>query len=385
MAGVTLRNVSKRFKNVTAVNNVNLEIRDKEFLVLVGPSGCGKTTALRMVAGLEEISEGEILIGDRVVNDVSPKDRDIAMVFQNYALYPHMSVYDNMAFGLKLRMLPGVAGRVMHRSETRAIGDQIRKRVELAAGMLGLGNLLDRKPKQLSGGQRQRVALGRAIVREPKVFLMDEPLSNLDAKLRVQTRAELIKLHRQLGITTIYVTHDQVEAMTMGERIAVMRDGVVQQCDAPLQIFNFPVNLFVAGFIGSPAMNFIPAQLEGSGSGVFVNSGSFKVRIPDSKVKANNTIAEYVGKEVIFGVRPQHIYDKQLSLVPATADNTVRCTVDVSEPMGSIVTLYLTSGPQSLVAEVDAETKAVDGAPLDVVFDMEKTHLFDKQTEKAIY
>ncbi|MDH7569102.1 MAG: ATP-binding cassette domain-containing protein, partial [Armatimonadota bacterium] len=237
MAGVTLRNVTKRFKNVTAVNNVSLEIRDKEFLVLVGPSGCGKTTALRMVAGLEEITEGEILIGDRVVNDVSPKDRDIAMVFQNYALYPHMTVYDNMAFGLKLRMMPGLIGRITNRRHAREVSEEIRKRVENVAQMLDLSGLLDRKPKQLSGGQRQRVALGRAIVREPKVFLMDEPLSNLDAKLRVQTRAELIKLHRQLGITTIYVTHDQVEAMTMATRIAVMNKGILQQLDTPQNLY----------------------------------------------------------------------------------------------------------------------------------------------------
>ncbi|NLB97379.1 MAG: sn-glycerol-3-phosphate ABC transporter ATP-binding protein UgpC [Armatimonadetes bacterium] len=385
MAGVTLRNVTKRFKNVVAVNNVNLEIRDKEFLVLVGPSGCGKTTALRMVAGLEEITEGEILIGDRVVNDVSPKDRDIAMVFQNYALYPHMSVFDNMAFGLRLRMLPGTIGRLTRRAETRAINDQIRKRVETVAEMLGLTQLLDRKPKQLSGGQRQRVALGRAIVREPKVFLMDEPLSNLDAKLRVQTRAELIKLHRQLGITSIYVTHDQVEAMTMGERIAVMRDGVVQQVDTPLKLFNEPANLFVAGFIGSPAMNFVPSLLEGDAGGGYVNAGSFRVRLPDCMVKSSSKIDAYIGKEVIFGVRPQHIYDKYKSLVPATADNMIRCNVDVSEPMGSVVTLYLTSGQHFMVAEVDAETRAVDGAPVDLVLDMRKTHLFDKETERAIF
>ncbi|MBI3947432.1 MAG: sn-glycerol-3-phosphate ABC transporter ATP-binding protein UgpC [Armatimonadetes bacterium] len=384
MAGVSLRNVTKRFKSVIAVNDVSLEIRDQEFLVLVGPSGCGKTTALRMVAGLEEISEGEILIGERVVNDVSPKDRDIAMVFQNYALYPHMSVFDNMAFGLRLRMMPGAVGRLTQRSRARDTADQIRKRVEAVSEMLGLRGLLDRKPKQLSGGQRQRVALGRAIVREPKVFLMDEPLSNLDAKLRVQTRAELIKLHRQLGITTIYVTHDQVEAMTMGERIAVMRDGVVQQVDTPLSLFNRPTNLFVAGFIGSPAMNFIPANLTGDASGVYVDAGSFRVQIPEAKAKSNNGLARYIGRDVIFGVRPQHIYDKQLTLVPATPGNTVRCTVDVSEPMGSIVTLYLKAGPHNMVAEVDAETKAAIGAPVEVVFDMEKTHLFDRETEAAI-
>ncbi|HEX2998796.1 MAG TPA: sn-glycerol-3-phosphate ABC transporter ATP-binding protein UgpC [Armatimonadota bacterium] len=385
MAGVTLRNVCKRYKDVVAVNNVNLEIKDKEFLVLVGPSGCGKTTALRMIAGLEEITEGEISIGDRVVNDVSPKDRDIAMVFQNYALYPHMSVFDNMAFGLKLRLLPGGVGRFAHRAQVKETNAQIRKRVETVAEMLSLKHLLNRKPKQLSGGQRQRVALGRAIVREPKVFLMDEPLSNLDAKLRVQTRSELIKLHRQLGITTIYVTHDQVEAMTMGERIVVMRDGLVQQVDTPLNLFNYPANAFVAGFIGSPSMNFIPSILESDGKGVYANANSFRVRIPDSLIKANEGASAYIGKEVLFGVRPQHIYDKQLSLVPATDENTVRCMVDVREPMGSVVTLYVTVGQHAMVAEVDSETKATHLAALDLVFDMEKTHLFDKETEKAIF
>src|SRR5947209_8072745 len=276
MAGVALKELTKEFKEVIAVNKVNLEIRDKEFLVLVGPSGCGKTTALRMIAGLEEATGGEILIGDRVVNDVSPKDRDIAMVFQNYALYPHMSVYDNMSFGLRLKRTP--TGGVWPFNSKRTFSKtEIDKRVKDAANLLGLENLLQRKPKQLSGGQRQRVALGRAIVREPKVFLMDEPLSNLDATLRVQTRAELKKLHRRLGITTVYVTHDQVEAMTMGDRIVVMNHGFVQQVDTPLNLYNHPANIFVAGFIGSPAMNFIPVTIRSQGGSIIAQAEGFRV------------------------------------------------------------------------------------------------------------
>ena len=367
MAGVILRNLTKTFKNVTAVNNINLEIMDKEFLVLVGPSGCGKTTALRMIAGLEEASSGEILIGDRVVNDVSPKDRDIAMVFQNYALYPHMTVFDNMAFALKMR---------------KVSKEEIRKRVDSVSKMLGLENLLHRKPKQLSGGQRQRVALGRAIVREPKVFLMDEPLSNLDAKLRVQTRAELIKLHRRLGITTIYVTHDQVEAMTMGDRIAVMKDGLIQQVDTPLGLYNNPVNMFVAGFIGTPAMNFIDAVLRPANGGFIIDAGSFTVKAPASKTEA---LAPYAGKQVVFGIRPEHIFDKDLSpLVQPTPDNTITCSVDVTEPMGPVVTMYLACGEHSLIATIDAESKAKENESLDVVLDLDKSHIFDKETEKAI-
>jgi multiple sugar transport system ATP-binding protein len=368
LAQVTLKNITKRFDKVVAVNNLNLDIQDKEFMVLVGPSGCGKTTALRMIAGLEEISDGQIVIGDRVVNDVSPKDRDIAMVFQNYALYPHMSVYDNMAFGLKLRRIP------------RA---DIERRVKDAAQLLGIQELLQRKPKQLSGGQRQRVALGRAIVREPQVFLMDEPLSNLDAKLRVQTRAELIKLHRRLGITTIYVTHDQVEAMTMGDRIAVMRDGLLQQCDKPLSLYQNPVNMFVAGFIGTPSMNFIPSTLQKSGDGYIVDAGDFKVPAPPG---LGGKLGEYAGKSVVLGVRPASLFDKNLrNPIAATDANTIRTTVDVSEPMGDIVTLYLTTGKHQLVATIDSETAAKDGEALDVIVDVEKTHLFDPQTERAIY
>ena len=365
MARVLLNNLTKHFRNVVAVDDLTLEIEDKEFLVLVGPSGCGKTTALRCIAGLEEATTGEIYIGDRLVNDVSPKDRDIAMVFQNYALYPHMNVYDNMAFGLKLRKFP------------RA---EIQRRVKETAEMLGLGGLLGRKPKELSGGQRQRVALGRAIVREPKVFLMDEPLSNLDAKLRVQTRAELIKLHRRLGITTIYVTHDQTEAMTMGDRIAVLNDGRMQQVDAPLALFNHPVNMFVAGFIGSPAMNFMQATVERQDGRLLVKTDALELPLPESHA---GKVGERAGQPVVFGIRPDDIYDRRLA--PALPDGAIaRLTVDVTEPMGSTVYVYLTAGKDALVADVDAETAARDGEPLDVVFDMNKSHLFDPETEAAL-
>jgi multiple sugar transport system ATP-binding protein len=367
MAQVLLRNLSKHFRSVVAVDDLTLEVQDKEFLVLVGPSGCGKTTALRCIAGLEEASSGEIYIGDRLVNDVSPKDRDIAMVFQNYALYPHMHVYDNMAFGLKLRKFPKA---------------EIQRRVNEAAGMLGLGGLLDRKPRELSGGQRQRVALGRAIVREPKVFLMDEPLSNLDAKLRVQTRAELIKLHRRLGITTIYVTHDQMEAMTMGDRIAVLNEGRMQQADTPLHLFNHPANMFVAGFIGSPAMNLLGATLDGRDGDVYVRSDPLVLRLPESHAQK---VRDRAGRSVVFGVRPDDIYDRSLNAPVAASDgNSATLTVDVTEPMGSTVHAYLTAGEHSLTADLDAETKAQDGEPLEVIFDMEKTHLFDPETELAL-
>ncbi|WP_319586165.1 sn-glycerol-3-phosphate ABC transporter ATP-binding protein UgpC [uncultured Desulfobulbus sp.] len=368
MAGVILKDLNKTFKGVIAVNDVSLEINDKEFLVLVGPSGCGKTTALRMVAGLEEATSGEIYIGDRLVNDVSAKDRDIAMVFQNYALYPHMSVYDNMAFGLKLRKVPKL---------------EIRRRVEEAAKLLGLETLLDRKPKQLSGGQRQRVALGRAIVREPKVFLMDEPLSNLDAKLRVQTRAELIKLHRRLGITTIYVTHDQVEAMTMGDRIVVMKDGIVQQVDSPMGLYNTPANVFVAGFIGTPSMNFVNATLKKENGRIIVDACSFKVMIPQDKCKP--CFDAYVDKPVVFGIRPEDIADKAISsMVTPTEENTIKVMVDVIEPMGSVVTVYLTSDTNAMIATIDSDTKAVENQEMEIVFDMNKAHLFDKETEVTI-
>jgi multiple sugar transport system ATP-binding protein len=368
MAEVRLRNLTKHFKSVVAVENLSLDIEDKEFLVLVGPSGCGKTTALRCIAGLEEATAGEIYIGDRLVNDVSPKDRDIAMVFQNYALYPHMSVYDNMAFGLKLRKFPR---------------EEIKRRVNDAAEMLGMQGLLNRRPKELSGGQRQRVALGRAIVREPKVFLMDEPLSNLDAKLRVATRAELIKLHRRLGITTIYVTHDQVEAMTMGDRIAVLNDGLMQQVDSPLHLYNQPANLFVAGFIGSPAMNFLDATVKATDGAWLVDAGDFRLRLPDARAEA---LKPYADKPVILGVRPDDIYDRSLPApVSAGADNTATLMVDVTEPMGAQVHAYLAAGQHSLVASLNADTRARDGEPLEVVFDMERAHIFDKQTEQAVF
>ncbi len=370
MAGVTLNHVYKKFGNVLAVNDANLDIKDKEFIVLVGPSGCGKSTTLRMVAGLEEISDGTISIGDKVVNDVPPKDRDIAMVFQNYALYPHMDVYNNMAFGLKLRKLPK---------------SEIDRRVKEAARILGIENLLDRKPKALSGGQRQRVALGRAIVREPKVFLMDEPLSNLDAKLRVQMRSELSKLHNRLQTTIIYVTHDQTEAMTMGDRIVVMKDGIIQQVGAPLNIYDHPNNVFVAGFIGSPAMNFFHVKLVRDENGkFFIDGGDFKARIPEKIVEIAKGLEAYVGKDVIFGLRPENIEDRELS-PDAPDDMVITANVDVSEPMGAEVYLYLSAGSHNFVARVEPYTKAKDGSVHQLYFKMDKMHLFDSQTEKAIF
>src|SRR5689334_22184278 len=311
VASVSFRNVYKRYAgDVVAVKDLNIEVADKEFLVLVGPSGCGKSTTLRMLAGLEEISEGEIWIGDRVVNNVAPKDRDIAMVFQSYALYPHMSVYDNMAFGLKLRKTPKT---------------EIDKRVKEAADMLGIAHLLDRKPKALSGGQRQRVALGRAIVRNPAVFLMDEPLSNLDAKLRVQTRAEISKLHLRLKTTFIYVTHDQTEAMTMGTRIAVMKDGILQQLDTPQTLYDNPANMFVAGFIGSPAMNFFEAKLDRGDGGLLVDLGSVHLPIPSQKLES---LGNHIGKAVFFGIRPEDIHDAHF--VPRGVDEAAKLSANVT-------------------------------------------------------
>ena len=366
MAKVVFEHVYKKFPNgVVAVNDFNLEIKDKEFVVLVGPSGCGKTTSLRCVAGLEEASSGNIYIGDTLVNDVPPKDRDIAMVFQNYALYPHMDVYNNMAFGLKLRKFPKA---------------EIDRRVKEAAKILGIESLLDRRPKALSGGQRQRVALGRAIVREPKVFLMDEPLSNLDAKLRVQMRAELQKLHNRLQTTIIYVTHDQIEAMTMGDRIVVMKDGVIQQVGRPLDIYDNPINVFVAGFIGTPPMNFMEGILRKEGDRLYVDLETFKIYIPEGKFK---TADMYVDKEVIFGIRPENI--NELADVPdANQEDVVVATVDVSELIGAETYLWVSSGPHSFTARVDAHTKAVEGEQHQLVFNTKKIHLFDKETEKAI-
>ncbi len=369
MANVVLEDVTKKFGNIIAVNEANLEIQDKEFVVLVGPSGCGKSTTLRMIAGLEEVTSGNIIIDDRDVTDVPPKDRDIAMVFQNYALYPHMNVYNNMAFGLKLRKFPK---------------EDIDKRVKQAAFMLGIEQLLDRKPKQLSGGQRQRVALGRAIVREPKVFLMDEPLSNLDAKLRVQMRAELSKLHVRMQTTTIYVTHDQTEAMTMGDRIVVMRDGLIQQVGKPLEIYDNPNNVFVAGFIGSPAMNFFDdCVLTYEDDEFWITSEIFKVRLPKEKAMKISVIDQYVGKEIILGVRPEDIKDVNIS-PNMPEDSRFMAEVEVVEPMGSEVHLYLAQGDKLFVARVDAYTEAFEGDEIQVAFDMRKVHLFDRESEERL-
>jgi multiple sugar transport system ATP-binding protein len=365
MASVTYDHVTKRFGDVLAVNDLDIQIEDKEFLVLVGPSGCGKSTALRCLAGLEDISEGQILIGDQVVNDVAPKDRDIAMVFQSYALYPHMSVFDNMAFGLKLRKTPK---------------DDIRRRVEEAAEILGIGNLLDRKPRQLSGGQRQRVAVGRAIVREPKVFLFDEPLSNLDAKLRVETRANISKLHQQLKTTFIYVTHDQTEAMTMATRIAVLNAGILQQIDNPQNLYDFPDNLFVAGFIGSPAMNFFPAKVEKGDGKLYVDGGSFRVKIPEDR---RSTFEPYAGKPVIFGLRPEDIHNPDFT-PPNIEPQPVVSKVDVTELMGNEIFLYLKTGDHEYVARVDPRTRVQMGDEMQMVFNMDNMHIFDRDTEQAI-
>jgi multiple sugar transport system ATP-binding protein len=364
MATVTYDHVTKRFESIVAVNDFNLEIPDKEFLVLVGPSGCGKSTALRLLAGLEEISEGNIYIGDRLVNRVPAKDRDIAMVFQSYALYPHMSVHDNMAFGLSLRKTPK---------------EEIQRRVNDAAQILGIEELLRRKPRQLSGGQRQRVALGRAIVRDPAVFLLDEPLSNLDAKLRVQTRAELSKLHQRLGTTFIYVTHDQVEAMTMASRIAVMKDGLLQQVGEPQELYDRPGNTFVAGFIGSPAMNFFQAIVKGDGKGMHLEIGGFRVPVPEERV---NDLLPYQAKEIIFGIRPENICDPKCQ--PVTIEAPVKAMVDVTEVMGSEIFLHLVADGKPFLARVDPRTRARPGQEIQVSFDMTRMHAFDPETEQAI-
>ena len=371
MAGLSLRNIYKKYDNgFCAVNDVNLEIRDKEFIILVGPSGCGKSTTLRMIAGLEEISEGELYIGDRLVNDIAPKDRDIAMVFQNYALYPHMTVFENMAFGLKLRKVPK---------------EEIQKKVEEAAKILDLSHLLDRKPKAMSGGQRQRVALGRAIVRSPQVFLLDEPLSNLDAKLRAQMRTEISKLHKKLGTTFIYVTHDQTEAMTMGDRIVVMKDGVIQQVDTPQNLYDSPANRFVAGFLGSPQMNFVDATLRNANGKFYIEFGSsnakYRVDIPD--VKVNPLMSNYINKEVIMGIRPENISDTPEDLSKATT-GIVDCTVEITELMGAEIYLYLDCEGNSLTARVDPTSTAKSQDTIQVCLNPMKLHLFDKETDKTI-
>ncbi len=367
MASLSLKNIYKRYPNgFEAVKDFNLEIADKEFIIFVGPSGCGKSTTLRMIAGLEDISSGELKIGDRVVNDVEPKDRDIAMVFQNYALYPHMSVYDNMAFGLKLRKVPK---------------DEIDKMVKEAAKILDLTALLDRKPKALSGGQRQRVAMGRAIVRSPKVFLMDEPLSNLDAKLRVQMRVEISKLHQRLGTTIIYVTHDQTEAMTLGDRIVVMKDGVVQQVDSPQNLYQKPTNLFVAGFMGSPQMNFLDATVEVNGDVASLKIAGKNIPLPAAKSKKLIS-GGYAGKKVTFGIRPEDVYDSEEYIKNAKC--VFESTVRVYELLGAEVYLYFDLEEFPITARVDSRTSSRPGDTIKFAFDVDKIHVFDKETEQVI-
>ena len=368
MASLSLQHINKTYPNgFQAVKDFNLEIEDKEFIIFVGPSGCGKSTTLRMIAGLEEISGGTLKIGDKVMNDVEPKDRDIAMVFQNYALYPHMTVYDNMAFGLKLRKVPK---------------DQIDKAVREAARILDLEKLLDRKPKALSGGQRQRVAMGRAIVRNPKVFLMDEPLSNLDAKLRVQMRIEISKIHQRLGATIIYVTHDQTEAMTLGTRIVVMKDGVVQQVDTPQHLYEQPGNLFVAGFMGSPQMNFLDAQIAEKGGDLIAKVGEYDIVIPAAKAKVLKD-GGYVGKTVVLGIRPEDIHDSQM-FIEASPSAPMSSVVKVYELLGAEVFLYFDVDGTQVTARVDPRTNSKTGDTIKFAFDMEKSHFFDKETELTI-
>ncbi len=378
MASVSLRKIYKKYPGgVVAVSDFNLEIKDTEFIIMVGPSGCGKSTTLRMIAGLEEITEGELYIDDRLVNDVAPKDRDIAMVFQNYALYPHMTVYENMAFGLKLRKVPK---------------DEIKKRVAEASRILDIEHLLDRKPKALSGGQKQRVALGRAIVREPKVFLLDEPLSNLDAKLRAQMRTELSKIHRKLQTTFIYVTHDQTEAMTMGDRIVVMKEGFIQQVDTPTKLYLNPVNLFVAGFIGSPQMNFIDCELVEEAGGLYCRFGSedqkdrrgvkFDIRIPENKLKQAD-LKDYIGKEVIMGIRPENVHDEEHYLMEMT-DGIIEADVEVAELMGAETYLYVNCEGQNFTARVAPTTISRPGDHIRMALDTSKILLFDKETELTL-
>ena len=375
MAGLSLRHIYKKYPGgVVAVSDFNLEIRDKEFLIFVGPSGCGKSTTLRMIAGLEEISEGELYIGDRYVNDIAPKDRDIAMVFQNYALYPHMTVFDNMAFGLKLRKVPK---------------EEIKRRVEEAARILDIAHLLERRPKALSGGQKQRVALGRAIVRNPKVFLLDEPLSNLDAKLRASMRTELTKLHKKVETTFIYVTHDQVEAMTMASRIVVMRDGLIQQVDTPQNLYDSPCNLFVAGFIGTPQMNFITGKLAKKDNDLYATFGTTLLKLPADKAN-NPALKEYIDQDVIFGIRPESIHDEPMYL-ETLAETTMNVNVDVTELMGAEIYLYLgfegmedATNNKNIIARVSSRSTARSGDDIKVAIDTSRIHIFDKDTEKCI-
>ena len=373
MAGLKLKHIYKKYPGgVTAVSDFCLDIKDKEFLVLVGPSGCGKSTTLRMIAGLEEISEGELFIGDTLVNDVAPKDRDIAMVFQNYALYPHMTVFENMAFGLKLRKIPK---------------EEIKRRVEEAARILDINHLLERKPKALSGGQKQRVALGRAIVRNPKVFLLDEPLSNLDAKLRASMRTELTKIHKRVGTTFIYVTHDQTEAMTMATRIVVMKDGLIQQVDTPQNLYDYPVNTFVAGFIGTPQMNFINAKLVKKDNDLYVTFGENMLKLPPEKAN-NPALKEYIDREVVLGLRPECIHDEPMYL-SSMPENILEVDIDVTELMGAEIFLYLRYQGQDedtgdLIARVSPRSTSRAGDKVKVAFDTGRLHIFDIDTERCI-
>lgn len=366
MGEVVLKNVVKKYGNTVVVKNMNLEVKDREFTILVGPSGCGKTTTLRMIAGLEEITEGEIYIDGKLVNNLPPKERDIAMVFQNYALYPHMKVYDNIAFGLKIR---GYSK------------NEIQQRVHEAAEILGISHLLNKYPRELSGGQRQRVAVGRAIVRKPKVFLFDEPLSNLDAKLRVQMRAELKKLHERLRTTIIYVTHDQIEAMTMGSKICVMKDGIIQQIDSPINLYDYPKNKFVAGFIGTPPMNFIDVNVTQEGDEIYFDAGTFKLK---ALQKYNNKLNNYVNKKLILGIRPEHIYDKFFYNSSVQKGSTATFTVSLVEPMGSETYLHLISGKNNIVLKADPHNTVAPNQMIEVVFNLEKIHLFDPETEENI-
>ena len=368
MASLSLKHIYKKYPGgVTAVSDFCLEIQDKEFVIFVGPSGCGKSTTLRMIAGLEEITEGELYIADKLMNDIAPKDRDIAMVFQNYALYPHMTVFENMAFGLKLRKTPK---------------EEIKRRVEEAAEILGITHLLDRKPKAMSGGQKQRVALGRAIVRNPKVFLLDEPLSNLDAKLRATMRTELTKIHKRVGTTFVYVTHDQVEAMTMATRIVVMKDGFIQQVDSPQTLYDKPVNMFVAGFIGTPQMNFINATLEKKDDGTYICFEGNSLRLPDEKA-ANPVLNDYIGKEVIAGIRPECIHDEPIYL-ETMKENVIDVDVDITELMGAEIYLYINIGEQNAIAKVSSRSQARAGDTIKVAIEANRVHLFDKDTQRYI-
>lgn len=368
MANVILKDISKIYPgDVLAVDNINLNVEDKEFLVLVGPSGCGKSTTLRMIAGLEEITSGELYIGDTLCNDIEPKDRDIAMVFQNYALYPHMTVYDNMAFSLKMKKTPK---------------DEIKEKVEEAAKILDIEEYLDRKPKALSGGQRQRVALGRAMVRDPEVFLMDEPLSNLDAKLRIQMRTEILKLHKSLDTTFIYVTHDQVEAMTMGDRIVVMKDGIIQQVDSPRNIYQKPINLFVAGFIGNPPMNFMESKVIKENDKLYISFNDVRLEVPQDKARIIQEKG-YINKEVIFGIRAEDISNNP-EFIEANQNSQLNAKVDVVENMGSMINLYLVYEDKKLIANVDSSTNVNMRDNIRLAMNMDKMYIFDKETEITI-